>query len=337
MEKLELPGPRVIIALLLVLLIIVTASPSSGLLGEEFDPLANVPIEGHLGGHTEPQLACTTDDSTTVEVNLTAQATEWQFTAGTTIDAWTFGNALPGPVLCADIGDRIEVNLNNELSVPVSFHVHLPAANGSSNPESVAPGAAATYAFTATTAGAYLYHDLANGNEGIGRGLYGVLIVRDSIPEVDHEIVVLMGEFQPAYHPDTYAAVINGKAFPWMPRWNFDTDERVRVYLVNAGPSEEHTFHIHGHRWLDADEGRPIDNKFLSPHSAVHHPELPAPEGFIPLANALAADVAVFEFNASAEGEWMYHCHVYDHINAGMMGHLTVGDVESYYHGEDAH
>ena len=162
-------------------------------------------------------------------------------------------------------------------------------------------------------------------------------IVRDSIPEVDHEIVVLMGEFQPAYHPDTYAAVINGRAFPWMPRWNFDTDEQVRVYLVNAGPSEEHTFHIHGHRWLDADEGRPIDNKFLSPHSAVHHPELPAPEGFIPLANALAADVAVFEFNASAEGEWMYHCHVYDHINAGMMGHLTVGDVESYYHGEDAH
>ncbi len=101
--------------------------------------------------------------------------------------------------------------------------------------------------------------------------------------------------------------------------------------------SEEHTFHIHGHRWLDVDEGRPIDNKFLSPHSAVHHPELPAPEGFIPLANALAADVAVFEFNASAEGEWMYHCHVYDHINAGMMGHLTVGDVESYYPGEDAH
>ena len=49
MAKLELPGPRVIIALLLVLLIIVTASPSSGLLGEEFDPLANVPIQRHLG------------------------------------------------------------------------------------------------------------------------------------------------------------------------------------------------------------------------------------------------------------------------------------------------
>jgi FtsP/CotA-like multicopper oxidase with cupredoxin domain len=42
----------------------------------------------------------------------------------------------------------------------------------------------------------------------------------------------------------------------------------------------------------------------------------------------LADDVSVFAFDADSAGEWMYHCHIYDHINAGMMGHLEVQEVE---------
>jgi plastocyanin len=52
-----------------------------------------------------------------------------------------------------------------------------------------------------------------------------------------------------------------------------------------------------------------------------------APEGFVGLSSALANDIAVFDIEMEAAGEWMYHCHVYDHINAGMMGHLSVEEV----------
>jgi FtsP/CotA-like multicopper oxidase with cupredoxin domain len=303
----------------------------------KIDPFEGQEVVGHTEPHEGAQLACPDEGAVDNETNetairsysLTAKEVSWEFTAGGSIDGWTFNGAVPGPQLCANLGDWIEVTLTNEMSVPVSFHLHLPASeNASFNPTEVAPGAVGIYYFEAEAAGTYLYHDLANGNEGVGRGLYGALIVRDSVPDVDHEIVVIMGEYQPDYHPGTYAGTINGMAFPWMPMWNFEQGERVRIHLLNAGPSEEHTFHVHGHRWLDSDEGRPIDNKFLSPHSAVYHPEVEAPEGFVGLSRALAVDVTTLDIVMEAAGEWMYHCHVYDHINAGMMGHLMVEEVE---------
>ena len=299
----------------------------------QIDPLAGQEAVGHTEPHDEAQLACEVES---LEENLgdfpiirsfqlTAKEISWEFTAGGSIDGWAYNGAIPGPLMCMNLGEVLEVTLTNELPVPVSFHVHLIATqNTSFNPVEVAPGDVGTYYFEATEAGTYLYHDLANGNEGLGKGLHGALIVRDSVPDVDHEIIVILGEYQPEYHPGTYSATINGMAFPWLPMWQFEQGERVRIHLLNAGPSEEHTFHVHGHRWLDNDEGRPIDNKFLSPHSAVYHPEVAAPEGFVGLARALADDITVFDIEMEAAGEWMYHCHIYDHINAGMMGHLMV-------------
>ena len=314
-----------LIIVIILLLGLTIAAPTS-LLPEEVSLDGRTAI-GHIEAHSEPQLACQTDDSPVKHFSMTARAVEWEFTLGGSVDAWTFDGAVPGPLLCVNTGDEIEVTLTNLLDVAASFHVHLPAKEGVENPQQVAPGEAGVFAFVANESGTYLYHDLANGNEGTGRGLHGALIVRDGPPQVDHEIVVILGEYQPDYHPGTYAATINGFAFPYLPMWNFEEGERVQVHLLNVGPSEEHTFHVHGHRWVDADAGRPIDNKFLSPHPAVHHPETTRPEGFVPLASALADDVTVFTFDANSVGEWMYHCHIYDHINAGMMGHLMVEEA----------
>ena len=322
--------------LLLVALVVAMSFATPKEMLAERDPMAGQSLVGHTEAHTAPQLACEVDgplangseESTIRSFSLTAKPVEWQFTSAGYVNAWTYDGAVPGPLLCVNVGDWLEVTLTNELSVPVSFHLHLRATpNGSFNPTEVAPGGVGIYYFEAEQAGTYLYHDLVNGNEGLGKGLHGALIVRDGVTEADHEIVVIMGEYQPEYHPGTYAATINGFAFPWLPMWQFEQGEQVRVHLLNAGPSEEHTFHVHGHRWLDGGEGRPIDNKFLSPHSAVHHPSVEAPEGFVGLSSALANDVAVFDIEMEAAGEWMYHCHVYDHINAGMMGHLSVEEV----------
>ena len=319
-------GPNALVLVIIMLFGLTIALPTD-LLPEDVSMGGRDKV-GHTESHSESQLACSPDDSSLKQFSLTAQYTDWEFTLGGTIDAWTFDGIIPAPLLCANLGDTIEVSLTNTLEVPVSFHVHLNPPEGVVNPEQVAPEQTGVFSFLADQAGTYLYHDLANGNEGTGRGLHGALIVRDGIPEVDHEIVVILGEYQPDYHPDTYAAIVNGFAFPYLPAWNFELGERVQVHLLNIGPSEEHTFHIHGHRWIDSDEGRPIDNKFLSPHSAVYHPEISRPEGFIPLASALVDDVSVFAFDADSAGEWMYHCHIYDHINAGMMGHLEVQEVE---------
>lgn len=328
-------GELITITILVVLVVLLSFVAPEGLLSG-IDPLAGQQKVGHIEPHSEGQFACDTENSAVEQeegiensiahkFSLTAQPTYWEFTAGAVIDAWTFDGAVPGPVLCVNVGDFFEVTLTNKLDVPVSFHVHLKATGNSSfNPVEVAPGAIGTYYFEADQAGTYLYHDLANGNEGLGKGLHGALIVRDGVSDIDHEIVVILGEYQPDYFPGTYAATINGLAFPWLPLWNFEEGEIVQFHLLNAGPSEEHTFHIHGQRWMDIDEGRPIDNKFLSPHSAVYHSQIEVPEGFVGLARALTDDVTVFEVEMESSGEWMYHCHVYDHINAGMMGMMSI-------------
>lgn len=283
---------------------------------------------GHLAAHAAPALLCSPQPGGTQRHALVADEVGWDVTDGTRLDGWAFNGSMPGPALCANLGDVVEVTVENRLAVPLLFHLHLPSV-GEAGP--VAPGARATFVFTAAREGAHLYHDVANGNEGLARGLHGLLLVRNGTPDVDHEIQVVLGEVQPQVHPDTYAGTVNGKAFPRIPHFVFAKDERVLVHLVNAGPGEEHTLHVHGHRWRDAGDGRVIDNKFLSPHARTGHPDLPQYEGVIPMAHALAADTATFLFLAEEEGEWMVHCHVYDHINAGMMGMLTVG--EATHHG----
>jgi FtsP/CotA-like multicopper oxidase with cupredoxin domain len=315
-------GPNALLFTIIIMIILSFMIPTT-IMPDEVMVGHRAP-SGHTAAHDEPQLACEMDNSSTKKYSMTAQAIDLEFTIGASIIAWSFDGTVPGPVLCANIGDIIEVTLTNELDVPASFHLHLPAKAGVVNPTEVSPGKVGVFSFEASETGTFLYHDLANDNEGSGRGLHGALIVRNGTPNADHEIVVVLAEYQPEYYPGTYAATINGYAFPYLPVWNFEVGERVKVHLLNVGPSEEHTFHIHGIRWMDTAEGRPIDNKFLSPHSAVEHSDLARPEGFVPLARALTTDITVFLFEAETAGEWMYHCHIYDHINAGMMGHLEI-------------
>lgn len=275
---------------------------------------------GHTAAHDAPQLACGPSAEPVKRFQLRAEPAPWTFTAGGAVDGWTFNGTVPGPLLCANLGDTVEVTVENRLDVPVLFHTHLPT----NDTTAAAPGTTRTYAFRATTAGTFVYHDLASGHAGTARGLAGVLLVRNGTPDVDHEIVMVLGEVNPEVHPGSYAATVNGLSFPHVPHYVFERGERVLVHLVNLGPGEEHTLHIHGHRWHDAADARPIDNKFLSPHTAVAHPEIPLPAGVVSMTHALAEESADFLFLAETEGEWMYHCHVYDHINAGMTGMLTV-------------
>jgi FtsP/CotA-like multicopper oxidase with cupredoxin domain len=136
---------------------------------------------------------------------------------------------------------------------------------------------------------------------------------------VDHEIVLALGESHPAGEDGPWAATINGRSFPDAPHLQFLQGERVLVHLANLGEAV-HTLHVHGHRWLDVGEGRPIDNKFLTPHEE----------------NATTAQ-ADFLLVAGEPGDWMYHCHIYDHINAGMTGVMTVLPADGSGGGPHAH
>ena len=86
---------------------------------------------------------------------------------------------------------------------------------------------------------------------------------------------------------------------------------KVRYHVLGIG-DETHAFHLHGHRWIEATGGASdiIDVKEIAPlqrHTFIIE----------------ASDNG--NTHNGTEG-WMYHCHILDHIQAGMSGMMVVVD-----------
>ena len=66
-----------------------------------------------------------------ISVNLTAMQTTMTMPGGEIVTVWVFAQdgvlgdpALPGPVIQAQAGDNLTINLTNQLSVPVSMYIN---------------------------------------------------------------------------------------------------------------------------------------------------------------------------------------------------------------------
>lgn len=217
----------------------------------------------------------------------------------------TYNGTVPGPTIEIYEGDKVELTLVNELDVPVSVHVHGVHYNIDSDGTRMTgsfapPGGKYLYRWTAApgTAGYWHYHDHVvgpgmDGVRGIEQGLYGALIVRkpgDRLP--DKTFVLVM-----------QSVWFNNKRYPSTPLLEAKLGERVEFIVITHG-SRFHTFHIHGHRWLDPGTNRIIDTFTQNAGESTGF-QVVAGEGVGP-------------------GAWMYHCHVHDHLEDGMLGFFVV-------------
>ena len=91
------------------------------------------------------------------------------------------------------------------------------------------------------------------------------------------------------------------------PHLGADLNQLVRFHVLGA--AHQHTFHLHAHRWLDPGTTDIIDTKLIQPKES---------HWFIVEAG-----------DRVGPGDWQYHCHVFAHMEAGMMGTFTVGKVGS--------
>jgi hypothetical protein len=99
---------------------------------------------------------------------------------------------------------------------------------------------------------------------------------------------------------------INGRVFNNLPGMEADLDERLRVYLVALGSEVDlHSVHFHGMTGIST-EGVQRDVFDLMP-----------------------ASTKVVDLVADSPGTWALHCHVNDHIEAGMMTSLTISDSDA--------
>ncbi|MEV1122049.1 multicopper oxidase domain-containing protein, partial [Actinosynnema sp. NPDC049800] len=193
-----------------------------------------------------------------VELRVTEQ--EVEVAPGVRQRRWTFGGTAPGPVLRGKVGDRFEITLVNDGTIGHSIDFHAGALAPEEPMRTIEPGERLVYRFTAQRAGAWLYHcSTAPMSLHIANGMYGAVVVDPpDLPPVDHEYVLLGGQHfagEPGSDEQT-ARIADGRPDGW--QFNGMTNqydhapltagvgERVRFWVVNAGPGDLLSFHVVG-------------------------------------------------------------------------------------------
>jgi FtsP/CotA-like multicopper oxidase with cupredoxin domain len=223
---------------------------------------------------------------------------------------------IPGPLIEAQTGDTVIVNFRNETGTPATIHPHgifyTQDMDGSYKGKYTDPGGFVQsghtfrYVWEARpgTEGAWLYHDHGPMDPiPVFKGLFGHLIIRkpgDPIP--DREFFLAFHSFTPlATNLDNSFSCINGRAYAGnTPTLRSKVGETVAFYVF-ALDDDFHTFHVHGHRWIDPDGSQLIDNKTIGP-----------------------GDIITVKFTEDNPGRWFYHCHVFSHLHMGMNGWYLV-------------
>lgn len=183
-----------------------------------------------------------------------------QVGAGVTQKRMTYNGAVPGPVLRGQVGDRFEITLVNDGTMSHSIDFHAGVLAPDKPMRSISPGQSLQYNFTATRSGIWLYHcSTAPMSVHLATGMHGAVIIDPpGLSQVDHEFVLIQSEIYlgpeggstdeakvAAKTPDLMA--FNGMAFQYKYRpLQVTAGQRVRFWLMDAGPSLPCTFHVVG-------------------------------------------------------------------------------------------
>jgi FtsP/CotA-like multicopper oxidase with cupredoxin domain len=291
------------------------------------------------------------------EYNLEIVPTDIDYGGGNVWHAWTYklageeSGSVPGPTLTANVGDKLIVHVKNNLDIVHSFHTHLTnydmASDGSQANiiaddgagAMIPPGGEWTYEFDVTEPGIFYYHcHSADGgrhiSEHIHQGLYGAIIVKAPDDPPVRDEVIFMSEIGTETEGDNIPPyIMNGLGLPGgehaleeafgeggfdavaaqlnktVPAITAKTQEEMRVHVINIG-DQIHSFHAHNVSHISEGvlQGRPW------------------PANLLPLIPG-AADTLRFTF--TKPGLWLFHCHVVNHADAGMIGLFIVEDAEA--------
>jgi FtsP/CotA-like multicopper oxidase with cupredoxin domain len=263
---------------------------------------------------------------------------------------------LLGPVIRAEVGDTIKVTFRNNCSFPASIHPHGVFYNKDSEgagyddgtsgadkaDDAVQHGGTHLYQWQVPERAGpgpndgssvmWMYHSHVDEAQDTYSGLMGPIEITargdaraDGSPkDVDREFFVLfsvMNENDTHYIADEIKALphppadpdndddfqesnlmhsINGYVFGNQPMMTMHEGERVRWYVMSMGTEVDlHTPHWHGNTVTEM--GMRMDTVQLLP-----------------------AGMVVADMQPDDPGIWLFHCHVNDHIKAGMLTRYRV-------------
>ena len=158
------------------------------------------------------------------------------------------------------MGDRFEITLVNDGSIGHSVDFHAGSLAPGAPMRTLDPGESLTYRFTATRAGVWMYHcSTMPMSAHIANGMFGAVVIEPpGLPRVDRSYVLVQSELYlgpqggtvdadkvDAEQPD--AVVFDGYADQYDHRpLPARVGERVRVWVLDAGPNRATSFHVVG-------------------------------------------------------------------------------------------
>ena len=183
-----------------------------------------------------------------------------QVGAGVTQRRLTFNGQVPGPVLRGKVGDTFEITLVNDGTMSHSLDFHAGITPPDKAMRSINPGESLVYTFKAQHSGIWLYHcSTSPMSLHLASGMHGAVIIDPpGLAAVDREYVIVASEVylgpeggEP--NTDKIAAktpdlmTFNGVAFQYHQQpLKAKVGERVRFWVMAAGPSLPTPFHVVG-------------------------------------------------------------------------------------------
>ena len=183
-----------------------------------------------------------------------------QVGGGVTQRRMTFNGQVPGPVLRGKVGDTFEITLVNDGTMSHSLDFHAGITPPDKAMRSINPGESLIYTFKAQHSGIWLYHcSTSPMSLHLAAGMHGAVIIDPpGLPAVDREYAIVASEVylgpeggEP--NTDKIAAktpdlmTFNGVAFQYHQQpLKAKVGERVRFWVMAAGPSLPTSFHVVG-------------------------------------------------------------------------------------------
>ena len=261
----------------------------------------------------------------TTRLQFTAQEVPIRISDDTVISAWTFDGEIPGPIVHVKQGDTVEFTLVNHGSIPHSMDFHAAQIDPKVAFRSIVPGQSVSYTFRARYPGVYMYHcGTSPVLMHIGSGMVGAVVVDPPSPLLTaKEFVLVESEYYLAaavagVMPFDYTkmlatlpdyVVFNGRPSQYMTApIKVKVGDRVRFYVVNAGPTHPCNFHVVGEQFDTVYLGAPPGNPLRGVQTFAV-----APGGGM-----------VFEMLADIPGEFVFVNHGFGHGQKGAIGILSV-------------
>lgn len=259
---------------------------------------------------------------------LVAKIVDWEVEPGKIVQGWSYNGQIPAPIIRVNTGDKVRINLRNELPESTSLHLHgirVPNPADGVDPYTqppIQPGQSFTYEFTAREPSVGMYHSHHNAQVQVPNGLAGALLiddwktiamraagtrVKDADGDAESEVVMVLND------SGTIGLSLNGKSFPATQPYSLKVGESMVVHYYNEG-NMTHPMHLHQPAGLVvAHDGKVLEAPFWAD-----------------TLNVAPGERWTVVYTALDAGVWAWHCHILTHAETptGMRYMVTALIVE---------